>query len=392
MPLGGDDPAQPPTGHVEVLGEARDDEEVVGQRECRARRALVGQAEVDLVDDQPSAEVVDRAGDARHLVVSDHRAGGIRRRGDQRRTRASGPVARDRLRRELVVLRGTDGHADRRPFEHAHEVPVARIAGVGEQHLLVPVQQQRHHQQQRRGRARGDDDPLRGRRRCRTRRRSGARSRGAARQGRAPRCSGCGRRRVPRGRRPAPGPGSGSRARRSPCAPRCGRWPRVRARRSAPPSRGTARCRQRARRDVVGAPSNGRVRARRGRLYRTPRQRRPSDARFPRTRRRGAGSPRAPAPGGRARAAGARRHCAPHPRGVQVHGRARGTRVPGHTVPARAGAPRLRGRSRQRVGGRDARARGRRHRRPRHGTNVPRVRRHARTRRRHRGIPPSAGT
>ncbi len=98
---------------------------------------------------------------SRHLVVRDHRARRIRRRGDQRAARAPRPVARDRFRRELVVLRGADRHAERRAFEHPHEVAVARVARIGEQHLLVAVHQQRHHQQQRRRRARGDDDPLR---------------------------------------------------------------------------------------------------------------------------------------------------------------------------------------------------------------------------------------
>ena len=46
-----DHPAQAPAGHVEVLGEAVDDDDVVVQRQRRARLAFIGQPQVDLVDD-----------------------------------------------------------------------------------------------------------------------------------------------------------------------------------------------------------------------------------------------------------------------------------------------------------------------------------------------------
>ena len=53
--LGHDKPSQPPAGHVEVLGEAVDDEYVVSERERAGGLPLVHQAVVDLIDDQRSA-------------------------------------------------------------------------------------------------------------------------------------------------------------------------------------------------------------------------------------------------------------------------------------------------------------------------------------------------
>jgi hypothetical protein len=55
---------------------------------------------------------------------------------------------------------GVHGNADGRAFEHAHEVAVARIAGVRQQDAVVAVHEQRHHEQQRGRRTGGDDDAL----------------------------------------------------------------------------------------------------------------------------------------------------------------------------------------------------------------------------------------
>ena len=70
--LGRDDPAQPPPGHVEVLGEARHDEEssacAPASVERRLRLAVVGEAEIDLVDDEPPAQRAHGRGDPAQLV------------------------------------------------------------------------------------------------------------------------------------------------------------------------------------------------------------------------------------------------------------------------------------------------------------------------------------
>jgi hypothetical protein len=50
--FGDDQPAQSPAGHVEVLGKALHDEDVIAELQAPLRVTLVGQAVVDLVDDQ----------------------------------------------------------------------------------------------------------------------------------------------------------------------------------------------------------------------------------------------------------------------------------------------------------------------------------------------------
>ncbi len=146
-----DDPPQPPPGHVEVLGEARHDEQIVGvragDRERRSRLAGVAQPEVDLVDDETPAQPGDGLRDPRELVRRDLRAGRIGRRGDQHAACPPGPRALDQAGGELIAGLGSDRDAYGRPLEHADEMPVARVSGVGEQDLLVAIDEQPHHQQ-----------------------------------------------------------------------------------------------------------------------------------------------------------------------------------------------------------------------------------------------------
>ena len=166
VPLGSDDPAQAPAGHVEVLGEARDDEQVLGKRpgefEGRARLPGVGEAQVDLVDDQRRTPVRHGFGDRPHLPGGDHRPGRIRWRGEQDRPRRRRPVLLDKRGRELVVGVGADRHPQRHTLDDPREVAVARVRGVGHHHRCIALDQQRHHQQQCRRRSGGDDDALGG--------------------------------------------------------------------------------------------------------------------------------------------------------------------------------------------------------------------------------------
>ena len=223
--------------------------------EHAARLRAVGEAEVDLVDDQLAAAGGHRVRDAPHLVVRNHGARRIGRRRDQRAACRGRPVPLDQVRRQLVVGIRTDGDADRRPFEHADEVAIARVAGIGQQDAVVPVHEQRHHQQQRGRRARGDDDALRRHGHAvvvRVVRGDRAPQLGKAERGRVDRRRRRRSRAAPRPRRAA---ASESPARRSPCGRRCGRPPPAHARRSALPSRGTARSRRRAPRCEQGDPS-----------------------------------------------------------------------------------------------------------------------------------------
>ncbi|CAM5454978.1 hypothetical protein SSTU70S_01271 [Stutzerimonas stutzeri] len=94
------------------------------------------------------------------LVAAQQRAGRVGRRGDQRADALLVPVALDQLRRQLVTHLGTDRHQLRRAFDQPQEMPVARIAGVGEQPVLAGIDQQAGSQQQRTGAAGSNQDAL----------------------------------------------------------------------------------------------------------------------------------------------------------------------------------------------------------------------------------------
>ena len=264
MALGRDDPAQSPARHVEVLGKARHDEQVVGvhagRGERRAALAVVAQPEVDLVDDEAAAARSTERSDPRHLIGCDLRAGRIRGRGDQHRARALRPRVVDRGRRELITGFRTRGNADRRPLEHTNEMPAARIGRIGQQHFVVAVDDEREHEQQCRGRSRGHDDALGCDRDAEVVGIVLAQSPCGAPGCPAPTCSRSRRRRARAARRRAPVRASGSPARRFPCGRRSGLLLRARARPSALPSRGTGQCRLRGRQAEDEAPSNGRLR------------------------------------------------------------------------------------------------------------------------------------
>ncbi len=161
MPFGRHDPPEPPPRHAEVLGKAGDDECVVRevQRAPRpvARIEVIGQSKVDLVDDEPAGACRDGGSDPLHLVARHRRSRGIRRRGDDDAASPRVPILLDQARRQLVVRLGTDRNGDRLPFEHADEMAVARIGGIGKQDAVVAVDDQREHQQQRRRRAGRDN-------------------------------------------------------------------------------------------------------------------------------------------------------------------------------------------------------------------------------------------
>ena len=158
---GRDDPAEPPTGHRKILREARYHERVVGELEHAARRVVVGESEVDLVDDQRAST----PRDGRRRCAASRRAPRWSRSGWTAMRPALRacvpPVTLDELRGELVSRVGPDRDRDRLALEDPHEMAVARIAGVRKQDLVVAVDEERHHEQQRCRRTGGDDDALR---------------------------------------------------------------------------------------------------------------------------------------------------------------------------------------------------------------------------------------
>src|SRR5690348_13281948 len=143
MALRGHQPSETPAGHVEVLRETAYDESFVGEFQGGARPPRVGKAQIDLVDDERAAARGDDVADALELVPRDGRAGRVRRRGDQCPARAPGPVALEQRRAQLVVRLGSDRDAERLAFERADEVTTAGIARVGEQDLVVTIDDQR---------------------------------------------------------------------------------------------------------------------------------------------------------------------------------------------------------------------------------------------------------
>ncbi len=131
----------------------------IGKR--RLRLAVVGEAEIDLVDDEPAAQPRDVAAIARSSSGATCVPVGFD--GDAisaPRVRAV-PRALDQAGGKLVARFGPDRNADGVALEHADEMAVARVARVGEQDLVVAVDEERHHQQQRRGRSGGHDHALR---------------------------------------------------------------------------------------------------------------------------------------------------------------------------------------------------------------------------------------
>ena len=138
-----DDPAETPAGHVEVFGEARDHERIVGKIERAPGRVIVGEAEIDFVDDQPPVPLTNRRNDAFHFVAADARARRIRWRCDQNAARGWRPILLDQLCGELIIRLGTDGNTDGLAFQNADEMARARIARIREQNAIVAVHEQR---------------------------------------------------------------------------------------------------------------------------------------------------------------------------------------------------------------------------------------------------------
>src|SRR5437667_3904171 len=75
--LGSDDPAQPPARHVEILGKAVDDENVIVQLEHGRRLTVVDQSLIDLVYHYEATHPSYRSDDRPQLVARDRGAGRI---------------------------------------------------------------------------------------------------------------------------------------------------------------------------------------------------------------------------------------------------------------------------------------------------------------------------
>ena len=162
QPLGDEQPAQPPAGHREVLGEGVDDDRLPRGRPGAGRRggARVGDPVVDLVADQldPGALAVGRQ--RGQLVRRQHGARRVGRAGDDQpvdpvevlQHRDGGLVAGLRAARQLDDLA-----AQRR-----EDVAVAGIAGAGHRDAVADVEGREEGEQEAAGRAGGQHHVVRG--------------------------------------------------------------------------------------------------------------------------------------------------------------------------------------------------------------------------------------
>ena len=136
-----DQPAQSPTGHAEVFGEAVDDDEVLAEFECGARRAFIGQPEIDFIDQCETAPCPCEGNDAGEFIERNRGAGWVGRRGQQCAAGGRAPVLGQQPFGHLEARVGKDWYGTRYPVEGGNEMPVAGIARIGEQYLIAHAHQ-----------------------------------------------------------------------------------------------------------------------------------------------------------------------------------------------------------------------------------------------------------
>ena len=161
--IGHHQPAEPPAGHVEVFAEAVDADDLVVDGQCRlAIRIVVRQAEVDFVDQRDAAVPRHDLVDATQLVGCNRRAGRVRRRCQQHAARPLGPCGLDLGCTELKALGSGCRDQHGTAVGGAHEMAIARVARVRQQHLVAGLDQRQASQLQG-GRSAGSDDDAAGR-------------------------------------------------------------------------------------------------------------------------------------------------------------------------------------------------------------------------------------
>ena len=123
---------------------------------------VVGQAQVNLIDDGETATRLHHLVDARQLVRRNGGACRVGRRGQQHTTGFFAPVLRHLGAAELVALRGIGGDQARHTIGTADKVAVARVAGIGHEHFIARIHQRQARQLQRSAGPGSDDDALGG--------------------------------------------------------------------------------------------------------------------------------------------------------------------------------------------------------------------------------------
>ena len=123
-----DHPADPPAGHRVGLGDAVDDDAVVGEERAEHRHragvdAVVDEVLVDLVGQHPQLVVLDPLADGPDLVGGVDGAGGVGRRDEQQHLGALGARGLELLDGDLVVLGLVGEHLHRRRRRRAGSTP-----------------------------------------------------------------------------------------------------------------------------------------------------------------------------------------------------------------------------------------------------------------------------
>ena len=116
---------------------------------------------VDLVDDEVAAAGAHRGRQRRQLRQAERGARRVGRRGHHRPHRIAAPVGGHQLSGELVAGAGVHRYQLATAFNQAHEMTVAGIARICQQHAVARVQQQCAQQQQGTGGTRRDKDARR---------------------------------------------------------------------------------------------------------------------------------------------------------------------------------------------------------------------------------------
>ncbi len=160
--LGHDHPAQAPARHVEVFAEAVDADDVLADRERRVPEGLlVGEAEVDLVDEGEAVACLHGGVDAAQFIGRDRGARGVGGRRQQHAARLRAPMRGDLVGAELEALPGGGGHEHRAAVRRAHEMAVARVARVRHEYLVALLDERQAGELQGAGGTRRDHDAAR---------------------------------------------------------------------------------------------------------------------------------------------------------------------------------------------------------------------------------------
>ena len=162
--VGQNSPAETPAGHAEELGEAvaHDGTGIAGQYglDFGAVRLTVGQIKVGFVHDAPCAAAGGQLAHLVQYVEVDGGAGGVGRRRDHYGLGLACPVLAAQVGGQVEAGGGRGRNVDDPPLKGAHKFAVARVGGVGHNHIVTGVHGQRGGQQQGGRTAGGHADTL----------------------------------------------------------------------------------------------------------------------------------------------------------------------------------------------------------------------------------------